>query len=249
MFAPALTIWLLPPVNLALFGVLGLLAFGRWRRAGRWLSGVCLVLLLVLAMPVVSGSLIAALEQNLPLTPPADDPPGAIVVLGGDVSRGEQVEPDGPAGTDVGPLSLERVRAAADLQRRTHLPVLITGGSLAAHEPPVAAMMAAVLTNGFGVPVRWVEARSLDTWENAEFSAPILKQAGITSVYVVTQAWHMRRAIQSFRRFGIRVTAAPTRMDYFPDVVVSDFLPRASAWMQSYYGLHEWIGGAGYALF
>ena len=37
----------------------------------------------------------------------------------------------------------------------------------------------------------------------------MLREHGIHSVYVVTQAWHMRRAILAFQRTGITVTAAP----------------------------------------
>jgi uncharacterized SAM-binding protein YcdF (DUF218 family) len=46
-----------------------------------------------------------------------------------------------------------------------------------------------VLQDDFQVPVRWEEGRSADTWQNAEFSARILHQAGISRVYLVTHSW------------------------------------------------------------
>ena len=102
------------------------------------------------------------------------------------------------------------MRAGALLHRRTGLPILVTGGTLRTSEPPVAALMADSLVHDFQVPARWVERESRDTWENARLSAAILHEQGITSVYVVTQAWHMRRAIVAFADTGITVTAAPT---------------------------------------
>jgi uncharacterized SAM-binding protein YcdF (DUF218 family) len=79
-------------------------------------------------------------------------------------------------------------------------------------------------------------------------SAAILRREGIGSVYVVTQAWHMRRAIMAFAAAGITVTAAPTRFDHLPTPLVTAFIPNARGWRDSAYALHEWIGCAFYAL-
>ena len=93
-----------------------------------------------------------------------------------------------------------------------------------------------------------VEDASEDTWQNAAFSADILKKQGIRSVYVVTQGWHMRRAMLAFRHTGLIATAVPASMEIPIDPIVWDFLPRASSWGWSYYALHEWIGCAWYAI-
>jgi uncharacterized SAM-binding protein YcdF (DUF218 family) len=75
-----------------------------------------------------------------------------------------------------------------------------------------------------------------------------LRQQGIGSVYVVTQAWHMRRAIEAFDGTGITVTAAPTRFDRPPVPVAGDFVPEVGSWRASYYAMHEWIGWLWYAV-
>lgn len=241
-FAAAL---LLPPTSLVLSAIIGLLLRRRYARTGRVLTWASLLALLALSLPVVSEPLLLALERGLPLAPPADAPPQAIVILGGDVLRSRQ---DGKTVSHVGGLSLERVRAGAVLYRQTGLPILVTGGPPRGGDPAVGTLMALSLQRDFGVPVRWIESESLDTWQNARMSAAILHQAGISSVFVVTQAWHMRRALQSFAATGIRVTASPTYLDQAPTLMLADFLPNVGAWLSGYLALHEWIGRAWYAL-
>lgn len=232
------TALLLPPISLALAAVLALLLVrGRW---GRGLALVSLAMLLLLSLPVVSMPLLASLR-------PADAADGAapiaIVVLGGDVDRIA-----GPPGATLGRLSLERVRAGAALQRRSGLPVLVSGGTVSDLPVPVGTLMADSLTGEFGVPVRWAETTSLTTWENASNSAPMLAAAQIGRVYLVTHAWHMRRGMLALRRFGIEAVPAPVRTDPWPRFRLGEFLPSAAAWHDSYYALHEWAGLAYYTI-
>ncbi len=240
-FATAL---LVPPISLLLVAMVGTLIDRRHRRIGRSLAWAGLAGLLILAMPVAGGSLMIALERNLPLSPPPDSPPQAIVILGGDVVRGGTQT----AILDVGPISLERLQVGAALSRRNGLPILVSGGSLREGDAPVATLMADSLVHDFQVPVRWIEAGSLDTWQNAHMSAVILHKQSIRSIYLVTQAWHMRRAIMAFADTGITVTAAPPRLDRLLLPLAANFVPVVAGWQESYYALHEWIGCVYYAL-
>jgi uncharacterized SAM-binding protein YcdF (DUF218 family) len=227
---------LVPPVNLVLLALLAMLL--RWRL----LAALALLALLALALPVVSDALLAGLETGL-AAPPGVAAPQAIVILGGDmvdiVAR--------PGVADVGPLTLARLRAGAALSRATHLPILVTGGVVLNGDPPVATLMASSLTADFGVPPRWVESASNDTWENARLSTALLRHDGIGAVYVVTHAWHMRRALQSFAGTGLAVTPAPLPGDPTPWRNPAAYVPRVASWVRSYLALHEWIGGAWYA--
>jgi uncharacterized SAM-binding protein YcdF (DUF218 family) len=237
-----LLVLLLPPVNLVFAILAGVVLLRVFPRLARWLIGVAALLLLALAMPAVAGTMLCALERDLPMTPPAGKPPGAIVILGADVAHTAQ------QGATVGPLTLVRLRAGAALQRETRLPVLVSGGVIGDDPPSVAELMRESLTQDFQVPVRWTEDKSSDTWENAQDSAAILRAAGIDSIYLVTHSWHERRALVAFAATGITVTAAPTPLDRPAEFVSSDFEPRAEGWEASYYALHEWIGYAWYAL-
>jgi uncharacterized SAM-binding protein YcdF (DUF218 family) len=234
----------LPPTLFVVLIVIGLLMRGAWRRTGRWLIWTSMILLILFGMPVISDSLLLALASGLPMTPPAEHPPQAIVVLGAEVIRAHNEK----LGIRPGLLTLDRLRAAAILYRRTGLPILVTGGTTQPNTAPVGLVMEESLTEDFQTPPRWVETNSVDTWENARFSADILHSEGITSVYVVTHSWHMRRALLAFQEFGITATAFPTSLEDPLGPDVSDFVPRASAWQSSYYAIHELIGYAEYKL-
>ncbi len=228
------TPFVVPPVNLAVLAALALIA-GRRRVAGVALAG-----LLLLAIPAVPDALLAALERG----PQAGDPASAqaIVVLGAEVVR----QADGR--TVPGLLTLQRLRSAAALARRTGLPILVTGGVTESGAAPVAAAMADSLRDDFMIPARWVEDRSADTFENAQDSAALLAGANVTTVLLVTNAWHMRRALIAFRAAGLRAIPAPVPPPARGPFGVDDLIPRAHAWLDSYYALHEWIGIAWYSL-
>ena len=235
-----LTPAVVPPANLAVLAAIGLLAWRR--RAGRWLAGLSVVALLLLSVPLVADGLLVGLEQGLPAGGPS--PPQAIVVLGGDLVRDRA----SPLRADPGLLTLDRLRDAAALQRRTGLPVLVSGGIVKQGAASVAEVMARSLRADFGVPVRWVESRSPTTWENARDSAAMLDPAGIRSVFVVTSAWHMRRALIAFAQTDLSATLAPVRRDSPPRWVAEDMTPSAKSWETSFDALHEWIGCVWYRL-
>jgi uncharacterized SAM-binding protein YcdF (DUF218 family) len=234
---------LLPPANLLVPACVG--AALHRRRAGRVMLAASLSGLVLFAVPAVSMSLLFALERGLPLAPPAADPPGAIVVLSADEE--ERLE-DGRREYDVGDLTLARERAGAALARRTGLPLLLSGGHIHDFAPALADMMARSLQDDFGITAKWLETRSRDTWENAEFSAGVLRANHIGSVYVVTHAWHMRRALIAFRHAGLSATAAPVLIDPPMRFVPDNFVPGTKPWEVAYLAFHEWIGCFWYAL-
>jgi uncharacterized SAM-binding protein YcdF (DUF218 family) len=228
---------LLPPFGFVILIFIGLLLALRFRRGGLGLVWISAIALVVLSLPIVSTNLLMAMEPPLPTTPPADNPPKAIIILAADAIR-DRAE---ALHNRPGLLTIDRLRTGAALQRRTGLPILVTGGT-SRPDVSVAEVMARSLADDFRTAAKWVEPKSQDTWQNARFSADILKPEGITSVYVVTHAWHMPRALLAFKGTGLTVTAAPVSPDEPMRPDWQDFVPHLSAWTDAYYALHEWVG-------
>ena len=195
--------------------------------------------LYVFSTGVAAGALARSLYEY-PARSPEIDPSsaGAIVVLGG---GGRLLDHDGVL--TVGGSTLVRLRHAVSLHRRTGLPLLVTGGSPAPGNPPEAELMVRSLENDFRVGARFVESRSINTAENAAYSAVLLAEAGITRIVLVTHATHMSRAVEVFRRQGLEVAPAPVLSRggaLRPGV--TDFLPRGHALSVSSNVLHEYVG-------
>jgi len=239
---------ILPPSNLFLLGGIGWLLRKRKPKLGKSLMALSVALLFALSMPIVANNLMRLLEQDIhPLQPSDTQAAEAIVILGGGVYH------DAPEyGADtINGLTLERLQYGAYLQRQTGLPILVTGGRPEGGVPE-GEMMRRTLEQEFKVPVRWAETRSFDTAQNAQFSAAILKAAGIHKVLLVSHAWHLPRARIEFEKQGLSTTPAPTRFGFVPakrtDFDIFDYLPHARALLKSYYAMHEGVGIVWYKL-
>ena len=239
----------LPPADLLVVLGIGvvllLVGRSRTRRVGLALTLVGTVLFYLLSTPAVGVALLDTIQ-----TPPADETAlassgaQAIVVLAGGFTR---YAPE-YGGASVDEITLQRLRYAAHLARRLELPVLVSGGMPPNAASSLADLMKLALEQDFGVPVRWVEGRSADTFENAQFSAPLLKADGIHTIVLITHAAHMRRAMRMFREAGLDVIPAPTVFAPPLGSDEADFLPRMSGLEQSFYALYEILGEGWYAL-
>jgi uncharacterized SAM-binding protein YcdF (DUF218 family) len=223
----------LPPVVLLLAALAGAVLAWRGRRAGGAVAVLGIAATLLLATPMASGLLLASLEGTAPAVLAVA--PGAIIILSAEAH-------DGPDGPDVGPLTLERLRRGAALQRATGLPLLVTGGPPGPSAPPRAVVMRDVLMQDFAVPVRWEEPAALNTGDNLRLAAAMLHQAGIGAAYLVTHAWHMQRAQLEAARAGLPVLPAAVPRPRRPDGRLTDWLPRADCLAMSWLALREWGG-------
>lgn len=233
---------LLPPFNLLILSAFGLAIMARRPLLARWLTGVGLAGVTLLSIPLVANNLIKVVEIPCRVATPglAD----AIVILGGGVRR---VSPEYGGAASVKGWAVERLRYGARLYRQTGAPILVTGGALAGY-PAEGPLMRDTLEQEFNIPVTWVEDRSWTTRENAEFSSLLLKPAGIQRIYLVSQAWHLRRAIPEFERLGFTVVAAGTGCEPIDELGWSDFVPDPQALVTSYFAFHEMLGLAWYGL-
>ncbi len=235
-----------PPGVILLLALLGYLIQIRWLWPGNILVAMSLCALLALSLPLTGRQLLRALEAEFRPLPAltaeeARVKAGAIVVLAG----GRYAEaPEYGGGDSVNRWTLERLHYAAHLHRSTGLPILVTGGSVLGEDPPEGILMAQVLERDFHIKARWVEPRARNTLENAEYTKALLAEAGIKRVFLVTHAWHMRRATWVFQNAGLIVTEAPMGFSTLTRAErgLLGFLPSARGLVMSSRALHEHIG-------
>lgn len=108
--------------------------------------------------------------------------------------------------------------------------------------------MQRVLSDEFGITVKWLEEASDNTLENASKSRDILRKAGVNSIYLVTHAWHMARARMVFERAGLNVIPAPTGFTTRYRTDILSFIPSSDGLHNSRVFLHEVMGILWYRL-
>ena len=235
---------LLPPFSLVLLLVAALVLYRKRPRMALSLILFATIALFILSMPWIGGVMRKSLEISSPLNWHALPPADAIVVLGG----GRRTRAPEYGGDTLNSYSLERLRYAARLHRATQLPILATGGMPGGGSVSEGALLRKVSTEELHTPVRWIEEAALTTWDNARYSAPILKKAGVTRILLVTDAAHLRRAVPLFEQQGLQVVPAGV---HFADTRIDSLLsllPSASGLRDSHYALHEWLGIVWYRL-
>ncbi|MEO8739666.1 MAG: YdcF family protein [Casimicrobiaceae bacterium] len=224
----------LPPTGPLLLALVGLGVWRRFPRGAHVLAWTGVLLLWVLSMPVVAAFLVRSLDTSPPLEMARAAEAKALVILGGGVRRNAAEY----GGDTLATLTLERVRYGARVARATHLPILVTGGTVLAGEPE-AKLMREVLEREYGLQVRWAEDRSRNTHENALRSAEILRAAGIERVVLVAHSFDIPRAKAEFAAAGIEIIAAPTGIPATGSDTFLDYLPGIGGLHTSYYAIYE----------
>ena len=233
----AISAFLLPPFNLILLGMLGVLLLRCKPGLGKAMVVAALALLYLLSIPLVADALLRTLEPA-PRRNSLDKDTQAIVVLAG----GTYYNAPEYHGDTVGRFSLERVRYAAWLHQQTGKPILATGGDPADDGSAEAAQMKAVLEREFTVPVKWIETVARNTRENAYNSFAILQKEGIGRIALVTHAWHMPRAAREFEQAGFKISPAATGYTTRHRTDIFVLIPTAAALQRSSLFFHEIIG-------
>jgi uncharacterized SAM-binding protein YcdF (DUF218 family) len=239
---------------------------GAWRARTRPRAGGALVVLACVGLWLSGCNGVAAwIERRALDEPPAlgaperaalkaaadAGEPGAIVVLGSGIDR---FAPEF-GGAALNAVALSRLRYAVWLSRATGLPLAASGGrgwgAAQDDEPAEAEVTAATARADFGRPLRWIEADSRDTHENALRTVALLRAAGIRTIVVVTHGWHMPRAMREFRAAAQRpspgsavprIVAAPMGLAYPDERGLLSWLPSGEGAMRMRWVLHEALG-------
>ena len=245
-FKPLIKALLLPPTGLLLLTLLGLMLAARRRLIGQVLGFLGLASLWLLSCNAVALRLSDALVPQ----PPAASflqlktaKVQAIVILGGGLDE-DVAEYGGTAQPSRD--TAERIRYAMTLARQLQLPVAYAGGvgwlRVGSQSMTEGAMARRHLLEQYGVTLRWVDDKSRDTVENAKFISPMLRGDGIERIALVTNAWHMPRALDAFKRETLTVIPAPMGYLRPQGPTWHEWLPSPRGMRNSYIVLHEWLG-------
>ncbi len=200
------------PTNaLVLLALLGAcLLFTRFARPARWMCLLAGVGLLVAGMSPLPYWLLRPLEDRFPKVAVSGDVAG-IIVLGGAITTTRGM-------TSTNASAARMLDSAALALKHPAATLVFTGGdaSLIEEEEETAearteAEAAGMFYRSLGIaPQRLIlEDKARNTFENATFTKPIIKQKAGERWLLVTSAWHMPRSVGIFRKAGIEVIPYP----------------------------------------
>ena len=224
----------------------------RWRRS----SYVIFFVALAVFLAVGCGPLAALLARGLQADYVADvtAEPGSggmvIVLLGNGTERlaGSQSNAVEPAPLAYGRLfkALELYQTCKRHSATSPCILLVTGGDPQRHGASEAAVYGARL-RGLGVDPSdlILEERSLNTFQNAQYSAPLLSAHLPLHIVLVTSGLHLRRSLLYFAHFGIK--AQPVRADYVS--AMPSLLPLSYNFLVADLALHEYEGLLRYSVY
>ncbi len=221
--------WIIVPVALAT-GI-ALLPFSP--RRFRWIRLLLIssmILTLLLATPIPGRTVLAVLEGWYPpFHPSAMTKFDAIVVLAGGIYPQGSLRPQ----HELSEQSQHRTACGAELFKQGLAPTLILlGGNASAFgQGPSEAGEMKRLANRLGVTDAAIitEEQSRNTYENAVNARQLLKDG---SILLVTNAYHLPRAVALFVKQGFHVTPVPCGYETknrpgegLEQLNVTDFLP------------------------
>ena len=250
---PVIGALLLPPVPFLFLVLLGARLLLPRRGLG-WL--VILFAVVMLWLSACSGAA-RGLSQLL-LPPPAAlsfdrvrelraeavaKKPLAIVILGAGT---EPFAPEYGVGS-LTSTSLERLRYGIWLAAQTGTPIAFSGGAGWAQADSTAEARVAgkIAAEEFGRPIKWLEDDSHDTRENAARTMALLKPAGITHVVLVTNGWHMARALRAFVEAAgpdVQIEPAPMGLARRLETPALSWMPSADGFREVRETLREVVG-------
>src|ERR1051325_10140821 len=198
----------------------------RKGRSSRLLTAIALAALFLWSWEPVTWLLSGTLEWRYPIhLYPAGDAEAIVVLSGGVYPQDPSVPEDLPADN-----TYVRSSYASWLYKNWRaLPIVASGGAIPGPTRPalLSDVSRRVLAEQ-GVPASmiWMESQSHSTYENALYSAELLRGKGIHRIVLVTEAYHMLRAEKAFRHQGMTVLPAPCCYRYIQFTgTIEQFVP------------------------
>lgn len=224
-------------VLLLIVAIATMLAASKFKHSSRVLYLIATVALLLFGSGAPANWLLQNLQDGLDVRNERWGTANAIVLLG----AGSEMTDQGP---ELSTFSYGRLVKAFELyrsckSRSEDCRIVSSGGDTQGYGKSEAELYAEALERlGVARADLIVEGRSMNTWQNAQFTAEILAGQQPDRVVLVTSGLHVRRSVLYFSHFGFRPVGV--RADYAHTRVT--VLPRAFNIMIADRAIHEYLG-------
>jgi uncharacterized SAM-binding protein YcdF (DUF218 family) len=249
MFIVGKLVWaLLQPGNLlTLCLVAGVLFFlvSRGRR-GKVLVGLSALGFVLFAVAPIGPAMLLALEERFPRPAQLPDRIDGILLLGGAVEPALSLS----FGETVFNSAVARVLGAVSLARRHPDAKLVLvsgeGGFFPVGYSEARATLGFVVDEGIAPARILLEEKSRSTHENAVYTKELFRPAPGETWVLVTSAYHMPRAVASFRGAGWSVIPYPVDFKVDPRTGLNPNFNLLDGLTASTLAGKEWTGLVGY---
>lgn len=222
-------------------------AMSRRRRASIMFYVVSLGMVVAIGCGPVPIWLLDSLQSAYATRPAVEwGKRNAIILLG----AGTEKIP-GANSVEPGFFASGRILAAVELYRACRntnedCKILVSGGDPRRHGVSEAkAYQETLLSLGVSSGDVLTESESMNTWQNAQFSLPLLRQFQADREVLVTSAFHLKRSVLYFAHFGME--PLPVRADYLPGAL--SVIPLSYNFTVTDFALLEYIGIARYHVY
>jgi len=234
MLVKLLTSVFFPPGGIVLLLLAGsALILLKRKKTGIFLVLFSTIILYFLSTKLVSEALLLPLETSESMF--SGEAVDAIVILGGGTYS------YCPDGICLSESSIKRAVFALSINREGKIPFVVCGAKVVGPYSDASAI--AKFLRLFSMAKIFVLEGKINTMEQAIAVKLLMKKMGWEKVVLVTSAFHMKRAIYSFKKLGIDVIPAPT--DFRTDrkgSILFYLLPSTVNLRNSCVALHEYLG-------
>ncbi|QGQ48229.1 YdcF family protein [Metabacillus sediminilitoris] len=223
----------------ALF-ILSYFTFKRNKLLFKWILSIAIVNYLYV-IPITGQLLLLPLEQKYSVPKNLDG--DVLVMLGGGATHDTH---DLNGKGHLSGAASSRLISTVQLYNETKLPIIVSGGQVfqdSGNEAEIAKRL--LVSLGVNPNDIYMEDRSLNTEQNAKFTAELLEKHQFEKPILITSAFHMQRAVQHFENEGVAVEAYPTgylvskKIDLYPLQFAPSNQSNGAIAVKEYIGLIE----------
>lgn len=227
-----------------------LMAFSRFeaaQRLGRRLVTLLAILFVLFAALPVGEWALAPLEDRFAHVGLPDKIDG-IVFLTGDENPGRSEARGQPV---AGYASARYIRLAHLARRYPHAPIIVTGDTAPNYKSKITTQTVAkeiMAATGIDLARVTFEDKALTTFDNARYTARLVRPDKNDTWLLVTSAWHMPRSVLCFEHQNMKVIPAPTDYMTSGHTHLGLHLDLSRQFMLLRIAAHEYYGLVGYWL-